>query len=181
MVEYSWSDVTGVSHTHRKPQIITVLKCVCVCIHITGIWTFPLYPPLCFTFILLIPSYLIFFHSCSNHPTLKLFLIQRAYRCPFSWFSKVFWPQWTAAGFSILSSLCDSSPRTLPPRQSQLPHTLSNTKYAIQTQRHNHTHKPSHVHLTEVHANALIYMHKCAHGPMRTHTKGRWSHFCGMS
>lgn len=60
------------------------------------------------------------------------------------------WPQRTAAGLSVLSppfvvprpSHC-SSVRTLPPQQSQLPSTLSNTK---QTHTHTRTHKPSHVH-----------------------------------
>lgn len=98
----------------------------------------------------------------------------------------MFWPQRIAAGFSILSSLCDSSPSycsslcTLPPRQSQLPSTLSNTPvYYTNIQTQAHTHKPSHVHRPMSMHAYTVSMH--TRPDAYTHTKDILSHFCGMS
>lgn len=181
MEGYSWLDGTGASHTHRQPQSNTVLKCVCVCIHITR--------TLINLFSMFSSHPLLSFHSFSSHPSPERFSIQCPFffhHLPFSLSSKVFWPQRIAAGFSILSSLCDYSPSycsslcTLPPRQSQLPSTLSNTPvYYTNIQTQAHTHKPSHVHRpTSMHAYT-VSMHTRADA--YTHTKDILSHFCGMS
>lgn len=147
---YSWLDVRGPSHTYIQPQSSAALKCVCVCIHntrnlvktVTVLSTF-----------LLILYFLSILSSLHQRAVLTKPVV---YQClvflphpPFSLLSyKVFWLQQIAAGFSILSSLCKSSPSyclsptycTLPPGQSQLSSTLRNTPaYYTNTQMQAHT------------------------------------------
>lgn len=107
-----------------------------------------------FSHISTLPSF--YFHSFSSHPASELFLIQSSrplsvlsvfHHLPFSCTSKVFLA--TVESSWILHSLLPlwfprprlcSSPRTLPPRQSQLPSTLSNTPvYYANTQTQTRT------------------------------------------
>lgn len=159
MEGYSWMDVRSPSHTYIQPQSGAVFKCVCICIHntetlektVTMLSAFVLIPYFLSILSLVISTP----ESCFNKAGLSVSVLSSP--SSFQLVSyKVFWPQRIAAGFSILSSLCNSSPSyclsptycTLPPGQSQLSSTLRNTPACYtntQMQAHTHTHKPSHV------------------------------------